>query len=426
MTIYRDNYPNNIEAPQKFYIQYASDISFDYSTGQYPDGTEDEWNWENSYIPITHSINGLEIGRHEWMRIKVGSLNNWSYPIRISANVTNISAISSEVTIEEELYTEFKIVLTFEDGSTVESEAIRIRNGQDGVEIVSAQVNDLGRLIITYSDGRVEDAGQARGNDAEGLPPNGTDNFVLSTSGGVPFWVDLGALLGQIFIASNPIEYDPGTSTISHNNDDGNKHIPVGGSPGYILSTDGSGNYTWIDPTEIDPTVPQYVKDITEAQITNWDTAYTWGDWSLEDFAGITTSNISNWNTAYGWGDHSLEGYLVQIPIGTMSSDLTSDLDTTGTKGYYTLPYNCTFVEAITSLLEAPTGSAFSTDIKLNGTTILNSDITISAGSTTASTTSFATSTGSKGDVITIEFTDVGVVTTGKGHLTWLTLIPTL
>ena len=26
--------------------------------------------------------------------------------------------------------------------------------------------------------------------------------------------------------------------------------------------------------------------------------------------AGITDTNIENWNTAYGWGDHSLEGYL--------------------------------------------------------------------------------------------------------------------
>jgi len=37
--------------------------------------------------------------------------------------------------------------------------------------------------------------------------------------------------------------------------------------------------------TETDPTVPQHVKN-------------------------ITTTNISNWNTAYGWGNHATQGYL--------------------------------------------------------------------------------------------------------------------
>ena len=31
--------------------------------------------------------------------------------------------------------------------------------------------------------------------------------------------------------------------------------------------------------------------------------------------AGITSSDITNWNTAYGWGDHSAAGYLTSIPI---------------------------------------------------------------------------------------------------------------
>ena len=40
--------------------------------------------------------------------------------------------------------------------------------------------------------------------------------------------------------------------------------------------------------TETDPTVPLHVK-------------------------GITETNISNWNTAYGWGDHASEGYLTSF-----------------------------------------------------------------------------------------------------------------
>ena len=43
--------------------------------------------------------------------------------------------------------------------------------------------------------------------------------------------------------------------------------------------------------TETDPTVPSHVK-------------------------AITTTNISNWNTAYGWGNHALAGYATQTWVG--------------------------------------------------------------------------------------------------------------
>ena len=118
--------------------------------------------------------------------------------------------------------------------------------------------------------------------------------------------------------------------------------------------------------TEADPTVPQHVKDITQAeidawnagggggndsrisnqQITDWDEAHGWGDHAqagyLTDFteadptvptwvksitqadidawnAGggddsrITNQQIIDWDTAYGWGDHSQAGYLTDF-----------------------------------------------------------------------------------------------------------------
>ena len=64
---------------------------------------------------------------------------------------------------------------------------------------------------------------------------------------------------------------------------------------------------------------------IAETDITNWDTAYGWGDHSQVGYItgftetdpiftaseafDITATNKSNWNTAYGWGDHSQAGY---------------------------------------------------------------------------------------------------------------------
>ena len=73
-------------------------------------------------------------------------------------------------------------------------------------------------------------------------------------------------------------------------------------------------------------------------KISNWDTAYGWGDHSVEGYLtsytetdpvftaspanGITSTNISNWNTAYGWGDHSVVGYITDYTV--TESDVTA------------------------------------------------------------------------------------------------------
>ncbi len=49
--------------------------------------------------------------------------------------------------------------------------------------------------------------------------------------------------------AKTPITFDAVTGILSHSTQDGDRHIPKGGSRGYILSTDGNGNYTWIEGT---------------------------------------------------------------------------------------------------------------------------------------------------------------------------------
>ena len=96
--------------------------------------------------------------------------------------------------------------------------------------------------------------------------------------------------------------------------------------------------------TETDPTVPAHVKSITTTNISNWDTAYSWGDHSIVGYltsytetdpiftghvaSSILSQDISNWNTAYGWGDHASAGYLTSYtetdPIYTASSWYTT------------------------------------------------------------------------------------------------------
>nr|WP_294897862.1 hypothetical protein [uncultured Pedobacter sp.] len=107
---------------------------------------------------------------------------------------------------------------------------------------------------------------------------------------------------------------------------------------------------------EQDPTVPDYIKSITQEDIsrwnagggivgdvytkqnindffsggititgynkTNWDTAYSWGNhasagyatesWTTVNFASLTGYNKTNWDTAYSWGNHASVGYATE------------------------------------------------------------------------------------------------------------------
>ena len=60
--------------------------------------------------------------------------------------------------------------------------------------------------------------------------------------------------------------------------------------------------------TESDPTVPAHVKS-------------------------ITTTNVSNWNTAYGWGNHASAGYLTSIASNSIDADKLN-VAGNGTAGY--------------------------------------------------------------------------------------------
>lgn len=62
--------------------------------------------------------------------------------------------------------------------------------------------------------------------------------------------------------------------------------------------------------TESDPTVPQYVKDITQADINKWNSG-TGGGGGGND-PRITDTQISNWDDAYGWGNHATQSYATQ------------------------------------------------------------------------------------------------------------------
>ena len=83
-------------------------------------------------------------------------------------------------------------------------------------------------------------------------------------------------------------------------------------------------------------------------KISNWDTAYSWGNHAsagyLTSFTetdptvpshvkSITTTNISNWNAAYGWGNHASAGYQSASTAITTSNIASQSVSYANTSG---------------------------------------------------------------------------------------------
>ena len=96
--------------------------------------------------------------------------------------------------------------------------------------------------------------------------------------------------------------------------------------------------------TETDPVFSASdAAGIDSTDISNWNTAYGWGNhasagylttetdpvFSASDAAGIDSTDISNWNTSYGWGNHASAGYALSSHNHTLDS--LSNVVITGT-----------------------------------------------------------------------------------------------
>lgn len=168
----------------------------------------------------------------------------------------------------------------------------------------------------------------------------------------------------NISATGNPLQYITGAGALATLNtgavpESGNLYftntrartaISVSGSLSYNSTT---GVISYIAPSETDPIFvasPSY--GITNTNISNWNTAYGWGNHAsagyLTSFTETdpiyvasswysTTNNSSNWNTAYGWGNHALAGYLTSSLAATtyqpLDADLTAIAGLAGTSG---------------------------------------------------------------------------------------------
>lgn len=71
----------------------------------------------------------------------------------------------------------------------------------------------------------------------------------------------------------------------------------------------------WSSFSETDPTVPQHVKDISQADINKWNSGTGGDGGGGGNDPRITDTQISNWDTAYGWGNHASKGYLTSASL---------------------------------------------------------------------------------------------------------------
>ena len=113
---------------------------------------------------------------------------------------------------------------------------------------------------------------------------------------------------------------------------------------GYLTSIGSIGSHSDVNIATLqDGQLLKY--NVGNARWENWTpaylTSYTETDpvFSASAAGGITGTNIANWNTAYNWGDHSTGGYLTAeadtlASVTGRGASTTTDITTTG-KIYY-------------------------------------------------------------------------------------------
>ena len=157
-----------------------------------------------------------------------------------------------------------------------------------------------------------------------------------------------------------------------------------------LTYNDQTGVFTYTPLAEQDPVfLASPAGNITTAKITNWDTAYLWGDHDAEGYltsytetdpvfgahvaSAITQQKITNWDAAHGWGDHASANYF-DIDDDDLADIRDVDLSSmnTGTNGYF-LRWNSTAQKWKEEIIVIPTVLDDLTDVDTTTTTpVLN------------------------------------------------------
>ncbi|MAH09407.1 MAG: hypothetical protein CL961_07035 [Euryarchaeota archaeon] len=229
-------------------------------------------------------------------------------------------------------------------------------------QINTTQLTVSDNLIVLNNDVSVTPTEDAGVEVERGLQSNvrllwneGTDRWTFTNDGSsyYPLAITLGDLTNDVGYITSYTETDPvfGASAAAAitTTELSNWNAAYGwgnhATAGYLTSV---GNLSTIDDVAIssvqndqllryNSTTQQWV-NFTPSYLTS----YTETDpvFSSSPAGGITNANITNWNTAFGWGNHSAAGYLTTITSQSLG-DL-SNVDTSGVNTGDVLKYNGT------------------------------------------------------------------------------------
>jgi hypothetical protein len=206
----------------------------------------------------------------------------------------------------------------------------------------------------------------------------GSSNITISGSNGI-LTIDAADSINLTDLSAQTL--GPGTSKLTYNNTSGVFSYTPPNLSAYLI-------------TETDPVFSAApASGITNTNISNWNTAYGWGNHALAGYltsygetdpvfsaspaSGITNTNISNWDEAYGWGNHALAGYLKSFagftetdpvfgasPAGGITNTDISNWDTAYGWGNHALAgYLMSYTETDPVFIASPAGGINSTDI---------------------------------------------------------------
>ena len=225
--------------------------------------------------------------------------------------------------------------------SELTNDAGYLTTGLQSGDNVSELINDVNYLTTSSSIGDLGDV------TMDNIPPTG---HYLKWDGvswvSAPGPVTEGEAVGIELTDLSAATVEPGVTSLTYNDVSGVFTYTPPDLSAYLTS------YSEIDP--IFTASP--ASGISEDDITNWNTAYGWGDHASAGYWIDDPLSRSNWDTAYNWGDHSTEGYLTSFsetdPIFTMSpasgisgDDITNWNTAYGWGDHSTEGYLTSFVE---------------------------------------------------------------------------------
>ena len=269
-----------------------------------------------------------------------------------STKITNSVATHDSLYLGTDPYNTDNPFIDINPGYLTVGTGINDSNGYGGViQINNESISQYSARMLFLGDGSQNTNHSIR---LVNLGPVGYDAFTVDVYGhtmtqSVTFDTThavSGPVAGQMWYDSGSLKYYDGSST-------------------QTLTIGGGSTHNHVNKITLD--------GISSTEVSDWNTAYGWGDhstqgyltstalsgyatetWVTNNFSGsshthsnlhshtnkitldgISSTEVSDWNTAYGWGDHSTQGYLTSTALSGYATEtwVTNNFTSGGTVG---------------------------------------------------------------------------------------------